>query len=60
MSNDGKTIVSGSWDSTIKVWNLQAGELIGTLTGHTSRVNSISISNDGKTIVSGSGDTIKV
>jgi WD40 repeat protein len=61
ISNDGKTIVSGSWDYTIKVWNRETGELIRTLTGHNNYVNSVSISNDSKTIVSGSGDnTIKV
>ncbi len=36
ISNDGKTIVSGSWDNTIKVWNRETGELIRTLTGHDS------------------------
>ncbi|NEQ75681.1 MAG: WD40 repeat domain-containing protein [Okeania sp. SIO2C9] len=61
ISNDGKKIVSGSSDNTIKVWNLETGELIRTLTGHDRPVNSVSISNDGKKIVSGSGDnTIKV
>ncbi|NES65413.1 MAG: WD40 repeat domain-containing protein, partial [Okeania sp. SIO2D1] len=61
ISNDGKTIVSGSFDKTIKVWNLETGELIHTLTGHDERVLSVNISNDGKTIVSGSDDkTIKV
>ncbi|MGB3191188.1 MAG: WD40 repeat domain-containing protein, partial [Limnoraphis sp.] len=61
ISNDGKTIVSGSSDKTIKVWNLQTGELIRTLKGHGGPVFSVSISNDSKTIVSGSDDnTIKV
>jgi WD40 repeat protein len=61
ISNDSKTIVSGSADNTIKVWNLETGEEIRTLKGHDSRVNSVSISNDSKTIVSGSEDyNIKV
>ncbi|WP_235440921.1 WD40 repeat domain-containing protein, partial [Limnoraphis robusta] len=61
ISKDGKTIVYGSWDNTIKVWNRETGELIRTLTGHGGKVYSVSISNDSKTIVSGSGDnTIKV
>ncbi|MFZ1026494.1 MAG: hypothetical protein WAN66_09780 [Limnoraphis robusta] len=55
-------MVSGSADKTIKVWNLETGELIRTLTGHRYWwVRSVSISNDSKTIVSGSDDnTIKV
>ncbi len=59
MSQDGKTLVSGSRDA-IKVWNLETGEEIRTLTGHDSWVNSVSMSQDGKTLVSGSRDAIKV
>ncbi|CCQ68516.1 serine/threonine kinase with WD-40 repeat [Crocosphaera watsonii WH 0402] len=61
ISADGKTLVSGSGDNTIKVWNLATGELLRTLNGHSSYVSSVSISADRNTIVSGSGDnTIKV
>lgn len=31
---DGKYIVSGSWDNTIKVWRTKDGKLIRTLKGH--------------------------
>ena len=34
-SPDGKTLASGSWDNTIKLWNVETGELVRTLTGHT-------------------------
>ena len=57
ISPDGQILVSGSADKTIKVWNLQSGELIRTLREHSDEVNSISISVDGQNIVSGSGDT---
>ncbi|QDL12402.1 serine/threonine protein kinase [Brasilonema octagenarum UFV-E1] len=61
ISPDGKTLVSASIDKTIKIWNLQTGELKSTLTGHTDSVNSVAISPDGKTLVSGSWDnTIKI
>lgn len=53
---DRKTLVSGSWDRTIKLWNVATGKVIRTLTGHTNDVVSIEVSHDGKTIVSGSDD----
>ncbi|GBD51975.1 hypothetical protein D3800_02345 [Microcystis aeruginosa NIES-298] len=60
-SPDGKTLVSGSWDNTIKLWNVETGQEIRTLKGHDSYVNSVNFSPDGKTLVSGSADnTIKL
>ncbi|CCQ54810.1 High-affnity carbon uptake protein Hat/HatR [Crocosphaera watsonii WH 0005] len=34
ISPDGKTLASGSKDKTVKLWNLETGELIRTLQGH--------------------------
>ncbi|MHC5825765.1 MAG: WD40 repeat domain-containing protein, partial [Nostoc sp.] len=60
-SPDGKTLSSGSYDHTIKLWNLATGEQIRTLTGHSEQVYSLAFSPDGKTLVSGSCDnTIKI
>ncbi|HAO11368.1 MAG TPA: hypothetical protein DCQ51_09410, partial [Planktothrix sp. UBA8407] len=53
---DGKNIVSCSEDQTIKIWNLETGELEKTLIGHTGEVTAIAISSDGQRIVSGSSD----
>ncbi len=61
ISSDGKTLISGSKDHTIKIWELSSGKEQRTLTGHTDTVESVAISGDGKTLVSGSYDkTIKV
>ena len=60
-SPDGKTIVSGSSDNTIKLWDAVSGNLKQTLTGHSDFVVSIAFSPDGKTFASGSVDnTIKL
>jgi serine/threonine protein kinase len=54
ISPDNRTIVSGGFDKTIKIWDLTTGKLIRTLTGHSDSVYSVAISPDGQTIISGS------
>jgi WD40 repeat protein len=45
----------------IKLWAVETGQILHTLTGHTEEVSSIQFSPDGKTIASGSWDgTIKL
>jgi len=56
ISPDGQTLVSGSEDKTIKIWQLNTGKLLHTLTGHSWAVQSIAISPDGNILASGSGD----
>jgi WD40 repeat protein len=58
---DGRpVIVTGSGDTTVRVWDLTTGAPIGQpLTGHTEAVNAVAIAQlDGRpVIVTGSGDT---
>jgi len=61
VSPDGKRIVSGSVDKTVKVWDAATGAELMTLRGHDEGVGSVAFSPDGKRIVSGSEDnTIKI
>jgi WD40 repeat protein len=55
-SPDGHTIASGSNDKTVKLWDVLSGQLLRTLAGHTSGVNSVAFSPDGGTLVSGGDD----
>ena len=55
-SPDGQTLASGSYDNTIRLWDVATGESLKILTGHTYEVNSVSFSPEGQTLASGSGD----
>jgi len=61
-SPDGKQIVSGLSNWTMKVWDAQTGlVLIEPFNGHTNKVWSVAFSPDGRHIVSGSSDwTVRV
>ena len=58
---DSNLIISGSDDSSMKVWDLGKGNEIQTVTEHTGDINSLSLSVDGKLLASASDDcTIKL
>ena len=55
-SPDGQTLVSGSYDKTVRLWDIVTSELKHTLMGHWDEVISIAFSPDGQTLASGSLD----
>ncbi|KAH6698203.1 hypothetical protein BKA61DRAFT_530771 [Leptodontidium sp. MPI-SDFR-AT-0119] len=55
-SPDGKQVVSGSDDNTVRLWDAATGAPLQTLEGHSDYVSSVAFSPDGKQVVSGSGD----
>jgi WD40 repeat protein len=58
-SPNGKYILSGSDDNTIRLWDAETGQLVSRpFRGHTAVVCSVTLSPDGKHIVSGSDDKI--
>ena len=57
---DENTLISGSYDASIRIWNLEDNTLINTFLGHNDGVNTLTVLNDGH-ILSGSSDrTIKL
>ncbi|KAG9394798.1 Protein kinase domain [Carpediemonas membranifera] len=56
-SPDGRTLVSGPLNKTIKQWYVATGALIRTISGHDGKMMGVAFSRDGTTIVSGSSDT---
>jgi GTPase SAR1 family protein/myo-inositol-hexaphosphate 3-phosphohydrolase len=58
---DGKTVVSGSKDNNVMVWDLATGRCRTTLIGHNASVWGVAISPNGEMAVSSSYDkTLKV
>ncbi len=58
---DGCYVVSGSSDSTVRVWDWQSGQEVRQLTGHEGAVRSMAVTPDGRYVVSGSDDkTVRV
>ena len=50
---DGRTALSGSYDKTLKLWDLATGKELRIFTGHSERVTSVAIAPDGRTALSG-------
>ena len=56
----GNKIASGSWDNTIKIWDIATGKCERTLLGHENSVNALCLL-PGNKIASGLSDnTIKI
>ena len=52
VTSDGKRAISASMDQTLKVWDLETGKEIRTITGHTSWCWDVAISKDDKEALS--------
>ena len=60
-SPDGSRVASGSYDKTVRVWDVQTGQCQYMLEGHSDEINSVVFSPDGSRVASGSNDkTVRV
>lgn len=55
-SPQGNLLVSGSFDETVKVWDVRTGECVSTLPAHSDPVTGVDFNTDGTCIVSSSHD----
>lgn len=61
ISNDGRFALSASWDTTMRLWDLQTGVTTRRFVGHKKDVLSVAFSADNRQIISGSRDkTVKL
>jgi WD40 repeat protein/serine/threonine protein kinase len=56
LSFDGRYVLSGSTDATVKLWEIASGQCLRTFAGHGDAVTSVSLSADGRFALSGSAD----
>jgi WD40 repeat protein len=61
LSGDGRLVISGSSDKTLKVWELDSRLERQTLEGHLKMASAVAVSEDGRFALSSCGDkTLKV
>jgi WD40 repeat protein len=57
-SPDGRRVAASGLKETVEVWDVETGQEVLTLVGHTRSVNGIAFSHDGKWIASAGSDQI--
>ncbi|KAJ9144253.1 Cell division control protein 4 [Pleurostoma richardsiae] len=58
ISAHGDTLVSGSYDSTVRVWRISTGEALHVLHGHSQKVYSVVLDHKRNRCISGSMDSL--
>lgn len=57
LAAEGSTLVSGSYDCTVRVWNIVTGTLVHRLQGHAQKVYSVVLDKERNQCMSGSMDS---
>ncbi len=59
-SRDGRRALTGSWDKTAILWDVESGRMLRRFLGHTYPVWAVDISPDGRHVLTGSKDTTAI
>lgn len=59
-SPDGTLLASGSYDLSIKIWNLETRAIIKEINGLSKYLTQIAFSTDGKTLVAVGGKKVRI
>jgi WD40 repeat protein len=57
-SPDGRTLLAGAWDGSIRLWDVATRQELRRYAGHTGWVRTLAFSPDGKTFASGGKDRV--
>ena len=51
-----KTVITGSWDVSVRLWDATTGKPVGQPLAHKGRVSAVAFSPNGKSVLTGSDD----
>jgi WD40 repeat protein len=52
-SSDDRTLASGSWDTTVRLWHSATKQEVGVLDAHRGKVEAVAFSSDGNVLATG-------